>query len=400
MKLEKRSTYKGYKSYSYLEDKDFKHFELSPEMGRVEPYIVDLNQEQENRFEQIMGEGININLHEHPSVIPNDVTQLMAYEKVGREFTGFEGLAYSYWDAIFDNCMDGTCVMSSDVGWKWQDVVHDFCMRSADIAHQDFLFKATTVEDIYKAKRENRIAWFLSMEGCAPIENELDRIDILYGLGVRMMGITYSESNALGSGIREPRDGGLTLFGHKAVERMNKLGVAIDLSHTGDLTAMDVIKCSKKPVFITHVGARSLWDSKRLKPDDVLKACAEYGGVVGVEAAPHTTITAAHPRHNLDSVMEHFEYMVNLCGIDHVAFGPDTLYGDHVGLHDVFSSNMSTKTTNADQYERVEYIQGVENPTEASYNFVRWMIKHGYSNEDIIKAMGGNVIRALKEIWC
>ena len=92
--------------------------------------------------------------------------------------------------------------------------------------------------------------------------------------------------------------------------------------------------------------------------------------------------------------------MANLCGIDHVAFGPDTLYGDHVGLHDVFSSNMSTKTTNAKQYERVEYIQGVENPTEASYNFVRWMIKHGYSNEDIIKAMGGNVIRVLKEIWC
>jgi len=399
MKLRKRDTYKGYQSYSYLDESDFRHFKLAPEVNRVEPYIVELNEEQEARFDRIMRDGININLHEHPSVITDDVTELIAYEKVGREFTGYEGLAYSYWDAIFDNCMDGTCVMSSNAGWKWQDVIHDFAMRSADVAHQDFLFKATTVEDIYKAKRENRIAWFLSMEGCAPIENELDRIDILYGIGVRMMGITYSESNALGSGIREPRDGGLTLFGRQAVERMNKLGVAIDLSHTGDLTSMDVIELSKKPVFITHVGAKSLWNSKRLKPDEVLKACAEHGGVIGVEAAPHTTITAAQPRHNLDSIMEHFEYLVELCGIDQVAFGPDTLYGDHVGLHNVFSSNMSSKSTNADQYEHVDYIEGVENPTEASYNFVRWLIRRGYSDEDIIKAMGGNTLRVLKEIW-
>lgn len=399
MILKQRETYKGYKSYQYLDESDFRHFKMAPQVDRVPPYIVELSDSQEKRFDDIMRKGININLHEHPTVMPDDLRELMAYEKTGREITGFEGLSYSYWDVIFDNCMDGTCVMSSDAGWKWQDVIHDFAMRSADIAHQDFLIKATSLDDIFRAKRENKIAWVLSIEGLAPIENELDRIDILYGLGVRMMGITYSESNALGSGIREPRDGGLTLFGRKAVDRLNKLGVAIDLSHTGDLTSMDVIELSKKPVFISHVGAQSLCNSKRLKPDYVLKACAEKGGVIGIEAAPHTTITTANPRHNLDAVMEHFEYIVDLCGIDHVTFGPDTLYGDHVGLHDVFVGNMSTKTTNAEEYIKVPYVEGVENPTEASYNFVRWMIKHGYSDDDIIKAMGGNVIRVLKEVW-
>jgi membrane dipeptidase len=94
-----------------------------------------------------------------------------------------------------------------------------------------------------------------------------------------------------------------------------------------------VIEQSTKPIFLTHVGARTLWDSKRLTPDQVLKACAHKGGVIGIEAAPHTTITHKNPAHNLDSYMEHFEYIKDLVGIDHVAFGPDTLYGDHVGLH-------------------------------------------------------------------
>jgi len=83
------------------------------------------------------------------------------------------------------------------------------------------------------------------------IENELDRIEILYGFGVRVMGIAYSESNALGSGLKEPRDGGLTSFGHRAVERMNKVGIAIDCSHCGDQTSLDAIEASTKPA-LTH----------------------------------------------------------------------------------------------------------------------------------------------------
>jgi membrane dipeptidase len=127
------------------------------------------------------------------------------------------------------------------------------------------------------------------------IENELDRIDILYGLGVRCLGIAYSEANALGSGLKEPHDGGLTSFGRRAVKRMNKLGIAIDISHSGDRTSMDTIEVSDKPIFITHAGARALWNSNRLKPDEVIKACAEKGGVIGIEAAPHTTITEKKP---------------------------------------------------------------------------------------------------------
>jgi len=90
-----------------------------------------------------------------------------------------------------------------------------------------------------------------------------------------------------------------------------------------------------------------------------------------------------------------------LVGIDHVAFGPDTLYGDHVGLHHAFAANLSIKSSRegSGEFEEVEYVKGMENPTEASINIVRWLVKHNYSDEDIEKVLGGNIIRALKEIW-
>jgi len=142
-----------------------------------------------------------------------------------------------------------------------------------------------------------------------------------------------------------------------------------------------------------------LSDVRRFKPDSILKAIADKGGLIGVEAAPHSTLTKKHPEHNVESVMEHFEYIKDLVGIDHVAFGPDTNYGDHVGLHRVFSAALSISQAFNTENE-VPYVKGMENPTESSWNPARWMVKHGYSDADIARAIGGNIIRVLKDIWC
>src|SRR5205814_3376848 len=180
-----------------------------------------------------------------------------------------------------------------------------------------------------------------SLEAATAIENEVDRLDILYGLGIRSSGIAYSEANTLGCGLRETTDGGLTQFGRLAVRRMNRLGIAIDISHSGDQTSLDTIEVSEQPIFITHVGARALWNTRRMKPEQILKACAEKGGVIGIEAAPHTTLTREHPHHNLESYTQHIKYTANLPDIEHVAFGPDTLFGDHVALHHAFARQLS-----------------------------------------------------------
>jgi len=398
MSLNKR--YLGYKSFDYLErDIDYKVFKLAKEIDRVEPYLVPLSASEEERVSRIVDENQVISFHDHPIVCPEDMTEMFDYCRHGRQVTAFEALSKSCLDCVFDNLMDGSCVITSKSAWKWNDVLHDLGIRLSDIAHQDFVTVAKTVDDILRAQKEGKVALVLCIEGAMPIENELDRIDILYGFGVRLMGLVYSESNVLGTGLKEDRDGGLTYFGRQCVERMNKLGMAVDTAHCSDQTTLDAVEASKKPVLATHVGARALWNIKRLNPDNVLKAIADKGGLIGIEAAPHTTLTERHPAHNIESVMEHFEYIKNLVGIEHVTFGPDTLYGDHVGLHHVFSAALSIKQSSANKAAEVPYVKGLENPTEVSWNNVRWLVKHGYSDEDIAKAIGGNVIRVLREIW-
>ena len=98
--------------------------------------------------------------------------------RAGRQFCSYEALAYSNLDCVFDNMMDGVNIISSPNGWKWIDIIHDLGMRLCDIAHQDFLVHAKTVDDIFAAKRAGKIAWVGVIEGAACIENEEDRIDI------------------------------------------------------------------------------------------------------------------------------------------------------------------------------------------------------------------------------
>jgi membrane dipeptidase len=406
-----------YRSYAYLEPgRDYRAFHLANEVDRVSAHPVPLTPEQQRRVEALADRCIMVSLHEHLGTFPARIDETPAYVREGRVATAFEGLARCWWDVVLDNLLDGICTIESKSGWKWNDVLHDLGMRLCDLAHQDGVVHVTTIEDIHRARHENRLAWIASMEGAAMIENELDRIDLLYGFGVRALGITYSESNALGSGLREPRDGGLTVFGRRAVERMNRVGMLIDCSHCGDQTTLDVIEASEKPIVLSHIGARALWDSNRLAPDDVLIACARKGGVIGIEAAPHTTITRSRRRHDLDAFMEHFEYIVDLVGIDHVGFGPDTLYGDHVGLHHTYAANLSIRESRAGraeeggaqgqtprvtggEFEQVAYVEGIENPTEGSHNILRWLVSHNYNDNDIEKVIGANAMRLLADAW-
>jgi membrane dipeptidase len=98
--------------------------------------------------------------------------------------------------------------------------------------------------------------------------------------------------------------------------------------------------------------------------------------------------------------MEHFEYVAELVGIEHVTFGPDSLFGDHVGLHHVFASQLSISSAHGTpDFEEVEYVDGLENPAECFWNITRWLVKHGYSDADIAKVIGGNVLRVLEQVW-
>ena len=410
----KNKKYDGYKPFEYLEEGvDYKEFELpcKNDMFWADPYDVPLSKAERERVNKLAENSIFISLHDHPVLWPKP-EEIYEYHAENRLYTAYEWLSKSTWDAVFDNLQSSTRRISSENPWKFQDVVYDIGMRLSDIAHQDFLIHGKSIKDIQQAKDEGKLALILAHESSSMIEKEVDRIDILYGLGIRMMGIVYNDTNYLGTGLGEKQDGGLSEFGRKAVQRMNKIGMAIDVSHAGINTSLDTFEVSDKPIFITHAGSKNVWNIERLKEDEVLKACAETGGIIGIEAAPHSTVSETHPRHSIDSFMDHFEYIVDLVGLDHVSFGPDTLYGDHVGLHralagDVGLQNftregydvMKTFTEEGEETPEREGVKGLENPTECSNNIVRWLVKHGYSDKEIKKVMGGNTLRVLEEVW-
>jgi len=394
--------YNGYRSWQFLEEgKDYKSFKLAKQVGRVPSKKVELSKSEEERAQSIIEKNIMISTHDHTEVFPEDPSEFVEHSRVGRPFIGYEGLAASGLDAVFENMMDGTALMFSPDAWHWENVVHQIGIWQSDIDHQDLVFVARKVEDIERAHASGKIAMVLSLEAPPKIGEDLSKLDVLYGLGVRVMGVVYSKNNEFGSGLADVHDKGLTDWGYLLVERLNKLGVLIDVSHASDKTSMEAIEASKYPVVVTHAGARSLWPSRRMKPDEVIQAIAEKKGFFAIEAAPHTTITKNHPRHSIDSIMEHFQYVEKLVGIDYVAFGPDTLFGDHVALHKVFAEYLSIKASSEEglpPYEKVPFVDGLENPSEFP-NIVRWLVKNGYSDQEIAKVVGGNVIRVLKAVW-
>ncbi len=407
----RNKNYNGYKAYQYLTPGiDYKVFKFRKAIEEEWTYAIPLSKSEEERADQVLEKNIVIDLHEHPTLYTENMQESGEQAREGRDFMAYEALSQSGLDAVFDNLMNGSCNITSKQGWKWSDTIHDLGQRLCDIAHQDFVIHCKKAEDIITAHKTGKLAWVAVLESASSIENEVDRIDILYGLGIRSMGLNYSESNMLGCGLGEIRDGGLTDFGYDCIIRMNKVKMLIDVSHVSDQTALDAIVTSKEPLIISHCGAKALNPIARMFPDEVLQALAEAKGVIGIEAAPGFTATKNNPIPSIDTYMEHVEYCIDLMGIDFVGCGPDTLYGDHVGLYR-FGEN-KLKSAGLGHYSRPgkrgdglvvdtlpDYVKGMENPTECLQNITRWMVKHGYSDQEIAKIIGGNALRILKKVW-
>ncbi len=402
--------YDGYKAYQYLEPGiDYREFKLTVGPGRVEPYTVPLSKGEAERFEGLIEKSILVDLHEHPVLFPEDMGQAMELQHMGRDFTAYEALSKSHLDCVFDNLMDGTTYITSYKGWKWTDVIHDIGIRLSDLHHQDTVTHCLRVRNIKDAHQDGKIALVLCLESATPIENEVDRIDVLYGLGVRSMGICYSESNMLGGGMGEAyKDSGLTDFGYDCVKRMNRLGMLIDVGHTNDRTAIETIEASDSPVYNSHSGPAVIAQG-HTTGDEVLHAFAENDGMIGVGGAGRGLRTKKNPVGSIESYMECVEYCIDFMGIDHVGCGPDTLYGDHQGLYKYWfarrlghhrrpEGRLGSSLPVPQGVEDPGYVKGLENPNEF-INVARWMIGHGYSDQEIQKVIGLNAIRMLEKAW-
>jgi membrane dipeptidase len=374
------------------------NYPLVEEVGRVTSREIKLTKREEDEVNKILEKYVKISLHDHTLVYPKQPGKILDYVKDGRWWIGFKGLSASKLDAVFEGLFDGIATIRSPDPWSWDNIIHQIGIFRTLVSKNEDALIAQRPEDIIRAHDENMIAFILHLEGAPRVGEDMIKIEILYGLGVRCIGITYSKGNEFGSGLADKNDRGLTDLGHDLVKKLDEIGIAIDIAHVGDKTSLDTIEASKNPIFISHAGARSVWPTKRMKPDEVIQAMAEKGGVIGIEAAPHTTISKNNTVHSIESIMDHFKYIEKLVGIDHVAFGPDTLFGDHVALHKIFMEYLSISPRREVTHPKVKYVDGLENPSQY-INIIRWLVKNGYSENEISKVIGKNIMRVLNRVW-
>ncbi|MCD6189004.1 MAG: dipeptidase [Thermococcus sp.] len=181
----------------------------------------------------------------------------------------------------------------------------------------------TSVKDMRNAIKNGKVALWLGLEGGEPIEDSLDLLEVFYALGLRVLTLTWSLRNAIGDGVFERTNGGLTNFGIEVLGKAEELGIIVDVSHLNEQGFWDVIETTAFPIIASHSNAYSLCPNRRNLKDDQIKAIAERDGVIGVNAIPSFV---DNEKPTLEKMITHLEYIVDLVGYKHVGFGFDFVY--------------------------------------------------------------------------
>ncbi|MCY3736143.1 MAG: membrane dipeptidase [Gemmatimonadaceae bacterium] len=318
-----------------------------------------------------------------------------------------DGLNVSNWesDAVFEGLRAGdvTAINATVATWEnFSQTMAHLAVWMRRFRERDDILQVKETEDIHAARRLGKTGIILGFQNASPIENELDRLGLFLALGVRVIQLTYHETNLLGSGCWERNDAGLSNFGVDAVREMNQLGILIDLSHVGPRTTLEAIETSEQPVAITHANARSFCGHPRNKEEEALTALAEKGGVVGA-----TSFANFLPK-GFDSTLEDFvdaiDDMVERIGIDHVAFGTDSTHDQPLEFWHYIVSQQGTKFPSTFADGSVPYTElnfqpkGMETPAEFP-NLAEALAGRGYGAEDIGKLLGGNWLRLFERVW-
>ncbi|MBC8440359.1 MAG: membrane dipeptidase [Deltaproteobacteria bacterium] len=260
----------------------------------------------------------------------------------------------------------------------------------------DLIMPVHEVPDIREAKKLNKTGIILGFQNTSAIEDNLDLLTIFHGLGIRVIQLTYMEGNLIGQGCLERFDAGLTSFGLEVIEEMNRLGILIDLSHVGHRTTMDAIEASQKPVAFTHANPKSLCDHPRNKPDEALMAVAEKGGVVGATIFP--PFLPAGNKSTLNDFIDVIDYLADMIGYDHVAVGTDFTEGQPKEWFDWILTGKSKKGPALNLNHPLKNPEGIESTADFP-NLTSALLNRGYSELNIQKIMGGNIMRVLSEVW-
>ncbi|SFJ26291.1 dipeptidase [Thermoflavimicrobium dichotomicum] len=248
-----------------------------------------------------------------------------------------------------------------------------------------------SVADIQKAEEEGKIGFILSLEGAEPLYRDVNLLRIFYELGLRKLGFVWSRRNDAGDGSdfilgRKRKQGGLSDFGFELIEKAEELGIVLDVTHLNDEGFWDVMEAARHPVIASHSNCRSICPSPRNLSDDQIKAIAEKGGVIGINAVSFV-VADTDEQANVDGLLAHMDHIKRLVGIEHMGLGLD--------LCEDFMKYIAPETLAQIPRKPFDVIKGhgeIPKITEA-------LLKHGYKESDIEQILGGNWLRVYREVW-
>jgi membrane dipeptidase len=277
------------------------------------------------------------------------------------------------------------------------NVLHFIAFHNGLMAGRDeFFMRIDSAADFERARNEDKIGILIGLQNSAHFRTVND-VDLFHQLGQRVSQLTYNSRNLIGNGSTERVDGGLSDFGVAVVERMNAVGMAVDVSHSGDRTTLDAMEVSKKPVLITHSNVRAFVNGHpRAKPDEAIRAMARTGGVMGITGV-RNFVTLEDPT-TVEHLLDHFDHVRDLIGVEHLGVGSDI---DLQGYDDLPPDQyQQLKAGYKDTYafrDKID-IDEVAHP-KRMFDLTEGLIRRGYTDDHIRGILGGNFARVLSDIW-
>jgi membrane dipeptidase len=267
------------------------------------------------------------------------------------------------------------------------------------------LNRAASPDDLEAAWKKGEHALYLTGNGVPlaqqyvnPTE-ELGYIRVFFQLGIRMMHVTYNRRNLLGDGCAEPANGGLSDLGRAAIAEMNRVGVIVDVAHSGWRTSFEAAKASTKPMVASHTVCGALNPHIRSKPDDVIKAICDTGGLIGICWIPSFLAGTG----DIAALLDHIDHAVKTWGIEHVGIGSDVA---HTSQHSANVKGIPSRGRRRTRYESLwpDGALGGHWPNAASLGWTNWplvtvgLIQRGYSEDAIRAILGGNMLRVCRDV--